>query len=239
MQYIPVKTRVMQPPQDDLYALLDEYLVDVKEGDLILITSKIVAIHQGLCVPLSEDKRKLVEKEAEQWIEGNQKYYASPLSIKYNALLYAAGIDESNSGDYFTLLPRQPYETAKEIWEHLRNKHGVKNIGVIITDSHTQPLRWGVQGISIGSWGFVPVNHHRGKKDLFGRELKLTSTNIPDSVAAGATILSGEADESTPIIIARDVPEVTFVEEDRRDDLLVDAEDDLFYPILKVFYEKD
>lgn len=239
MQYIPVKTRIMQPPKDDLYDLLDEYLIGVQEGDMILITSKIIAIHQGRCAPLTEDKRALVEKEAEAWIEGNKKYAASPLSVKYNALFYAAGIDESNSGDYYTFLPEHPYETAREIWKYITEKHCISNVGVIITDSHTQPLRWGVQGISIGSWGFVPVNHHRGKKDLFGRELKLTSTNIPDSIAAGGTILSGEADECTPIIIVRDVPEVVFTAEDRRNDLLVDAEDDLFYPMLKLFYEQD
>ena len=239
MKFIPIQTRVLQPPQDNLFDVLDEFLVDVREKDLVLVTSKVVAIHQGLCVPLTEDKRTLVESEAERWIEGNQKYYASPLAIKYNALLYAAGIDESNSGNFFTLLPKNPFDAAKDIWEYLKQRHGLRDVGVIVTDSHTQPLRWGVQGISIGFWGFYPVNKHAGRKDLFGREIKLSSTNIPDSVAAGATAVSGEADESTPVVIARDVPGVIFTEEDKRNDLLVEAEDDLFFPLLEKFYKKD
>lgn len=239
MQYIAVKTKIMNPPQDDLYSVLDESLIDVQEGDLILITSKIVAIHQGRCVlnDGSVEKRQLVLEEAEHWIEGHTKYVQSPLAIKYGAMFYAAGIDESNSGDYYTLLPEKPFEAAKEIWEYVCQKHQVENIGIIVTDSHSLPLRWGCLGISIGLWGFNPIERHAGKPDLFGRILKLSSTNIADAVSAGAAVVSGEGDEGTPIVIARGVPNVHFCDGNMQEELLVPPEDDIYYPVTKIFYE--
>ncbi len=239
MQYISVKTRILQPPKDDLYNLMDEYLFDVQEGDLILITSKVVSIHQGLCIPYDEvkEKRDLVEQEAEYFIEGHVKYSQSPLAIKYGALFFGAGIDESNSGDYYTLLPKKPYDTAQEIWEYLTEKHGVKNIGVIITDSHSLPLRRGCVGISIGLWGFHPIDHHVGKPDLFGRVMRLSSTSIADSVSAGAAAVSGESDECTPITIVRGVPNIRFTSADTRHEILMPPEDDIYYPLMKIFYQ--
>ena len=239
MHYIPIKTRVLKPPKDDLYAVLDESLTSVQEGDLILITSKVVAIHQGRCVPVdSIEKKDLVKKEAEFWIEGLPKYEQSPLAIKYGALFFAAGIDESNSDGHYILLPEKPFETAKEIWRYLCQKHDIRNLGVIITDSRSEPLRTGCTGISIGFWGFHPTNQHVGKKDLFGYTMQYSSTSIADSVSAGAAAVSGETTECTPIVIARDVPNVRFTETDTRDEMLIPYEDDIYYPLLKKFYDK-
>jgi len=241
MQYLPIKTRRLNPPQDDLFSVLDESLINLKEEDLVLITSKVVAIHQGRSLAFKDApaKRELVEQEAEEFIEGHNKYFSSPLAIKYGAMFYGAGIDESNSGEYYTFLPDEPFEAAKEIWQYLKEKHKLEKLGVIITDSHSLPLRRGVSGISIGNWGFHPINNHVGKRDLFGREMKLSSTNISDSVSAGAAAVSGETDESTPLVIAREVPNVVFTDQDTRDEVLVAPEDDIYYPVTKIFYEKD
>lgn len=241
MEYLPIKTRVMNPPQDNIFEVLDEYLTDVQENDLILITSKIVAIHQGRCVSFDDapDKRVLVEQEAEYWVEGHRKYSQSPLAIKYGAMFFGAGIDESNSGDYYTLLPSKPFDAAQEIWEYITQKHDLKNVGVIITDSHSQPLRRGCLGISIGLWGFHPVDHHIGKPDLFGRIMRLSSTNIADAVSAGAAAVVGESDECTPVTVVRGVPNVRFTKSDVRHEILMPPEDDIYYPVTKIFYEKD
>jgi dihydrofolate synthase / folylpolyglutamate synthase len=239
MEILPIKTRVMVPPKDDLFSLLDEGLTCVKEKDIILVTSKVVAIHQGRCVPVEgTDKRQLVESEAEYWVEGHEKYNLSPLAIKYNAMFYAAGIDASNSNGYYTLLPDEPSLAAKEIWQYVREKHQLNEVGVIISDSHTVPLRWGCIGISIGFWGFNPLERHAGKTDLFGRTLQFSSTNIVDGIAAAAGVIAGEADEATPIVIARDVPNVVFTDVDTSNELSLEPEDDIYAPILKVFFEK-
>ena len=102
---------------------------------------------------------------------------------------------------------------AAEIREHLINTHSVKELGVIISDSTVLPFRSGVIGISLGVAGFVPNRiHEPDAKDLFGAPMIETSTNLADAIAAGSSIVSGEADQSTPIVIARGVPDITFIE---------------------------
>lgn len=234
MEYIPVKTRVMEPPQDDLYAVLDEYLTDVREGDVVLVTSKIVAIHQGRCVPIEgTDKNKLVDKEADYRID--RSYFKYPITIKYNTFLAAAGIDASNSGEHYALLPEHPFEAAREIWQYVREKHGVENIGIIITDSHHIPFRTGAMGISISFWGIEPIDFHQGKPDLFGRPIEASSTNMVDTIAAGGAIVSGEVAECCPLVIARNVPNLVFTEADARHKLLVPPHNDMYRVLFEQF----
>lgn len=238
MQYIPIKTRIMQPPQDDLFNLLGESLTDLQDGDILLVTSKIVSIHQGRCVPVgSVEKRDLVEQEADYFIEGNQQYMLSPLAIKHHALFYAAGIDESNANGHYVLLPEKPFDVAESIWRHLISKHNLSKLGVIITDSHSQPMRIGAIGVSLGWWGMHPTESHKGKEDLFGRPLHFSVTNIVDCVAAGSGAVSGETNESTPLIIARAVPNVVFTKIDTRHEVFKSRTDDIYYPLLKPFYD--
>ena len=240
MEYFPIKTRVVHPPQDDLFSVLDESLSDVREGDIVLVTSKVVSIHQGRCVPIgSVEKRSLVEQEAEYLIDFKGSLTKSPLAIMHHALFYAAGIDESNANGHYVLLPKKPFDAAEEIWEYLRAKHNLTNVGVIITDSHSQPLRVGATGVSIGWWGFHPTESHKKKTDLFGRELHFSVTNIVDAIASGASVVCGETNESTPIVIARNVPNIVYTKHDTRHELFKSQKEDIYYPLLKPFYEKD
>ncbi len=108
----------------------------------------------------------------------------------------------------------------------------------MVTDSHTAPLRRGATSIGIGFWGFHTVNHHTGKKDIVGREMLLSATNLVDAVSGAATVVGGELDECTPLCIARDVPHVRFTKQDTRHELLVAPEDDIYSPLLKPFFEK-
>jgi len=233
MQLIPVQTKILKPPKDDLFVILDKCLKDVQEGDIVLVTSKVISIHQGACVPIGLiEKEVLVSQEEEHAMSANKSY---PLRIKYNAFLFESGIDESNGEGYYVLLPKKPYEAAKEIWEYLRKRHSIKNVGVIITDSHLLPFRRGVTGISIAFWGFLPVAQHEGKRDLFGREILLSSTNIADSLASASAVVCGECDEATPVVIARDVPGIVYTEKDVREELLIPIESDLYGPLLKEF----
>ncbi|NCN52778.1 hypothetical protein GW943_03165 [Candidatus Parcubacteria bacterium] len=238
MQYIPIHTRTLTPPQDDLFAVLDESLTDVKDSDVILITSKVVSIHHGCCVQIEgTDKEKLVAAEADgvQYVD----YRDKPLTIVHNAFISSAGIDESNGNGYYVLLPESPYDDAKKIWQHLRTKHSVQNLGVIITDSHSLPFRYGAMSIAIGFYGFHPVDSHRGKKDIFGRELKFSSTNIVDSLAAGSAVVAGECDERQPVIVARNVPNLVFIEDDARAELIVKREDDIYRGLFGGFTFKE
>jgi len=233
MEYIPVKTRIMQPPKDDLLAVISESLPLLKEGDVVLVSSKVVAISEGNCVPMEGvEKSELVSQEADLSIP--RPYWGTPLTVKHGAFIGMAGIDESNAAGHYVLLPKNPFESAARIYAHIKNSRGLDSFGVVITDSHSTPLRRGATGIAIGWWGFAPTINHVGKEDLFGREMKLEVTNLVDGLASGANVVMGETDECQPIVIARGTLNLTFTTSDTKDELIVPFAEDTF----RVLYER-
>jgi F420-0:gamma-glutamyl ligase len=233
MEFIPVQTRIMHPPKDDLFAVLDTHLADVREGDVVCVSSKVVAIHQGRCVPAgSIEKSELVKREAELFIlRGNAP---TPLTVKQATFIGAAGIDESNADGHYILMPEDLFGFARALWEHIRAKHALQNVGIIITDSRSLPLRYGATGVALAFWGFAPLLDHRGEEDLFGREIRHERSNLADGIAAGANVVMGEVAESTPIVIARSVPGLAFTEANDPSELFTGFEDDIF----RVLYER-
>lgn len=235
-----IKTRVLFPPQDDLLDAMRKSLPKLKERSVIAITSKVVSIWQGRCVPINKypDRDRLIAEEADRYLP--RKFVPGAWciqSIKNNLLIPSAGIDESNANHHYILWPRDPGAAAKKIWQWLRKTYHVKNIGVIITDSHTIPLRRGVLGISLAHYGFSPLKDYRGKPDIFGRELQMTQTNIVDGLAAAAVMMMGEGSECTPLVVIHDVPWIKFVLRPVRStkpfsSLEIKTEEDLYYPLI-------
>ncbi len=239
MQVIPIKTRVFSPPKDDIFPTLRTVARSLKEGDVLVVTSKIVAIGEGRCVPATtaEAKRKLVQKEAESRITfGGAKDVT--FSIKEHTIIASAGIDDSNGNGYWILWPKDPMKSAKEIWKIVRKEAGLTKLGVIISDSYCTPMRSGTTGISIGFYGFRPVVNHIGKKDIFGRKFVFSKSNIADGVVAAAVAVMGETSEQTPIVIVRDVPQLRFTDKDVRQELFIEPRKDIYYPLLKPLYGK-
>jgi dihydrofolate synthase / folylpolyglutamate synthase len=240
---IRVKTRPMLPPQDDLYAVLNESLPALRDGDVVVITSKIVAIHQGRCVPMSSvrDKEDLVEAEADAWIPKASSRYGITLAIKGATLIASAGIDASNSNDHYILWPSAPSEAAAEIGRYLKQRHGVRNLGVILSDSHCTPMRRGTTGITIGFYGFDALLDYRGTPDIFGRPLAVTLSNRADAMAAAAVGLMGEGSECIPVVIVRNWPDLVF--SDAAGDapgqpgFFIPPDEDIFAPLLQGFQQ--
>lgn len=234
MELIPIKTRILHPPKDDLFEVFDTYLTDIQEGDVVLVTSKVVAIHEGRCVPIEgTDKVTLVREEAERIrLREDQK---KPLTITNHALISSSGIDESNGEGYYVLLPTDSFVSAHTIHAYLKNRHGVSKLGVVITDSHSLPFRYGAMSIALGCAGFIPVTSQIGRPDLFGRKMEYAKTNIADALAAAATLVSGECDEAQPIQIARGVANLEWTDGDVRDTLFVPYEEDLYMDLYKDF----
>ena len=242
MEIITIKTRPLLPPQDNLFPILDEVLTDLKERDVICITSKVLAIHQGRSIPISDvaNKDDLIIQEAEKYIDRSEVPNGyTLLTIKEQTLIASSGIDESNSNGYYVLWPTECDQLLAEICNYLKNKHGIKELGVIATDSHTLPLRRGVTGIATGFFGINPLNDYRGKPDIFGRALKMTQTDVVDSLAAMAVFHMGEGSEQTPIVVLRDLEHVTFSEDNHRSQFNIPLHDDIYFPLLKVFKDKD
>ena len=238
MLVIPIKTRIMMPPKDDLWEVLDAHLPKLKEQDIVVVTSKIVSIGEGRCVRAGTEKQKqeLIEQEAD-YLALFQKEKHSMFSIKRNAVVGSAGIDDSNGNGYWILWPKDPIRSAKEIWTYLRSKKHVRELGVIITDSYCPPLRLGALGISIGFFGFHPALRHVGKPDIFGRKFKFSCSNLVDGIAAAAVMVMGETIERIPLALVRDIPRLRFVGHDTSRELLIRPTEDIYSPLFKPLYE--
>ena len=129
------------------------------------------------------------------------------LTIKDGILMANAGIDRSNAPPGFViLLPDRPTETAWEIKTQLESQTNQKDIGVIITDSRTQPLRLGTVGLAVAVAGITPIKDYRGHPDIFKKPLRITRSAVADNLASAAQILLGEADEQVPFVLIRDAP---------------------------------
>jgi F420-0:gamma-glutamyl ligase len=178
----------------------------VAERLVLAITTKIVSLaEQRLVAKNSIDKKALTISESEIFL--GEIGHGVSLAIKHSLLLPGAGIDESNSenGDYI-LHPLKPMESALKIRRELLKRWQLKELGIILTDSRSGPLRLGITGAAIACAGFRPVLDKVGDKDLFGRPLKITKVNVADSLAASAVLLMGEADESCPLALIKDSP---------------------------------
>ena len=241
LEFIPIKTKKILPPQEDILPILKKELMGkLQENDILLITSKILGIHQGNCLKISEyDKDELIKKEANYYISRDLCPNKNAiLTIKDNTLIPSAGIDESNSNGYFIKYPQNTQKLLGEIREILCQEFSLKNLGIIATDSHSIPLRWGVMGISIGFVGIKPFIEKVGTPDIFGRKLKFTRVNVVDSLSTLGVVMMGEADEQTPLLIIRGANFAEFTNRDFYNDFIVDHKDDMFAPILSIFHNQ-
>jgi len=145
MQIKAIKTRRINVG-DSLEEILDTYIPSVEEKDIIVITSKIVSVCQGRIVPMNEcSKAELIKKEADAYTGPiPDKLQDRYLTVKNNILIFSAGIDTSNGHGSYILYPQAVQEVARSLWAYLRVKHKINHLGIIITDSHSFPMRRGV-----------------------------------------------------------------------------------------------
>jgi coenzyme F420-0:L-glutamate ligase len=128
------------------------------------------------------------------------------LTIKNNTLMANAGVDKSNVPPGFaSLLPIDAKSSAERIRQEILSQCRAR-VAVLIIDSRTQPLRLGNIGMALGVAGFRPVADDRGRKDLFGNELRITRRAVADNLASACTVLMGESDESVPAVLIRGAP---------------------------------
>lgn len=236
----PIKTRILVPPRDDLLTAIRAAIPSIEERSVLAITSKIVSIWQGRCVPKTDyaDKDELIKKEADKYLPRDfvpNRWVMH--TIKHNLFIPSAGIDESNGNDYYILWPRDPKKTAKQLYDWARETYKIKNLGVIITDSHTIPLRRGTLGISLSHCGFTPLKDYRGTHDIFGREFMIQVADIADGLAAAAVVAMGEGRETTPLATITDIPFVEFADtpyapEKPFSSFEIEEKEDLYYPLL-------
>ncbi len=237
MKVTSIKTPLVHA-NDDLRQILKLSLPSfLPEKSVIAITSKVVSLCEGRVESLDKFERDdLVPRECQYYLPRELNTYKFCLSITRNTLVASAGIDESNADGLLVLWPEDPQVSVNKIRKFLREEYSVDQLGVIMTDSHVMPLRWGSVGTCLTYSGFVPVNDYRGNSDLFGRKLKVTQANVAEGLAATAVLAMGEGTEQTPLVLIEDLPFVRFVDHDPTDEelstLRIDKDADVFSPLL-------
>ncbi len=240
LEFIPIKTRVAKPPKDDISDIIDS--LEVKNGDIIFITSKIISIHQGRTQKIgTRPKEELIREESERYLPYTNETgdFHTNLTVTQGILNISAGIDESNADGYYILWPKDIDNFCAEVRQFLMKKFKLSKLGVVATDSHTTPLRYGVTGITIGISGIKPLRDIRGENDLFGRAMHITQVNMIDPLTAMAVNLMGESNESTPIMILRNYQNIEFSENVSMKDLKTDPEIDLYQALIDVIPKVD
>ncbi|MBN1216869.1 MAG: coenzyme F420-0:L-glutamate ligase [Candidatus Lokiarchaeota archaeon] len=223
MHLISIKLPLIK--QNDL--LLDILVKNLKkdnesinEGDVLVISEKVVATSQGRIMTLSKvnkisEKAKILSKKYdmdERFVElilqeskmilGGMEHVI--LTKVDDFLIANSGIDQSNAGEgNVVLLPKNLKETTWNLYEEIKKLFKINNFGIIIADSRVQPLRKGTIGIAISSAGFEPIEDMRGKPDLFGRPLQITLRAVADDLASAAQFMLNEGNQQTPVVIIR------------------------------------
>lgn len=224
----PIKTRIFLE-NENLLEFIEEHIPILEDGDILIITSKIVALAEGrtFTVHNPEEKLEYIKKES-TWYTRTKYVH---LTIHDRMPMANAGIDESNADGKCIMLPKNSFESAFQLWNILREKYKLKNLGVIITDSRTIPFRNGTIGVSLWHAGFEAIRDYREKSDLFGRSFEYARTNVPDALATAAVHTMGEGDECQPLAVIKN-PLVTYTDERQTgDDMIIDPEDDMYAPL--------
>lgn len=234
----PIKTEKILPNQISLLKLLDTFIKKFPERSILVITSKVVSLCEGRAISLDENKEKLIEQEATYYLPKKFRRFGASGTITHSAFIGAAGIDESNTSGYYLLLPKNSQKTADEVYHYLKKRFGVGEVGVIIVDSHSTPLRRGASGIALAYRGFVGLKDYRGQKDIFGRTFLMEQANIADPLAGASALVMGEGAEQTPLVVIKDTPGIIFHKNAPTNKELstffVDLKDDIFAPLFNL-----
>ena len=220
-----IRTRVFEE-REDLAEFIIKHIPTLKEGSVLAVASKIVALAEGRVVDIHGKKAKeeLIRAESEWALKVLPTWW---LTIRDGSIGVNAGIDESNAKRGMILLPKDSFVSAALLRKQLMKHFSVRQCGIIITDSRIMPLRAGVAGVALGYAGFKGVYDYRGKKDIFGRTMEVTQINIADSLATAATFVMGEGSEQQPLSIIEDPP-VQFVSSVDPSEVRMDRKHDMY-----------
>ncbi|MFZ3060740.1 MAG: coenzyme F420-0:L-glutamate ligase [Candidatus Methanoperedens sp.] len=203
---------------DDIALILSEQ-TELKENDIVVISSTIVSKSEGRIIPLgivkpTERAKTIANKNQSDprfvqavLDESEEILLESPFLLvrtKHGSICVNAGIDHSNveGSDNILLLPEDPDASALKIKDSIFKYTG-KKASVIITDTNGRAFRIGQTGAAIGIAGIKTTRDWRGTEDLFGRVLEVKNEAIVDEIAGFANILMGEGNGGMPIVIIR------------------------------------
>ncbi|MEK7080801.1 MAG: coenzyme F420-0:L-glutamate ligase [Patescibacteria group bacterium] len=226
MEIKAIKTKIFRENENLLEFIL-KYIKRIPENSVLVVISKIIALAEGRTVEFKNQRQKikLIKQESDFAIRTEIVW----LTLKDNIIMANAGIDESNAKGKLILLPRNSFRSAEILRKKLMQKFRLKNLGVLITDSRLMPFRAGVVGVALGYAGFQGIKNYIGKKDIFGRVLKMSQTDIADSLATSAVLCMGEGREQQPLAMITGAP-IIFINKVKRDELVINPKKDIYAP---------
>lgn len=208
---------------DDLAAIIATSASELRDDDVLVVTSKIVSKAEGRLVSMDRDAAIASETVRVVAQRGNTRIVETP----HGLVLAAAGVDASNVPDgVVALLPKDPDASAANIRDGLRERLGV-SVAVVITDTMGRPWRNGLTDVAIGAAGIAALHDHRGSTDKFGHTLEMTVTAVVDEIAAAAELVKGKLD-AVPVAVVRGLRFLPDVANAGARALVRRAEDDMF-----------
>jgi len=200
--------------------------VELAEGDILVVTHKVVSKAEGAMVEIGEDDdayRELVESEAASVLRRRGELMIA--ETRHGFVCANAGVDRSNvPRGWAALLPRNPDASAHALRTRLEYETGVP-CAVIISDTFGRAWRRGIVDVAVGVSGMPAVVDLRGTQDSQGRILQVTEVALADEVAAAAELAMGKAAE-IPVVVVRGVSYEPA--EGRGTDLVRDPSEDFF-----------
>ncbi|WP_087623611.1 coenzyme F420-0:L-glutamate ligase [Aeromicrobium sp. PE09-221] len=197
VKLIPVEGIGEIVPGDDLAEILTA-TASLAEGDVVVVTSKIVAKAAGLVTERSRDE--VLADETDRVVA--RRGGTSIVRTHHGLTMAAAGIDASNVADGHVIsLPSDPDGDARRLRTRIAELAGV-TVGILIADTAGRPWRQGQTDMAIGCAGIVPIRSFAGQTDAHGNPLVVTAPAIADEIAGAAELVSGKLG-GRPFVILR------------------------------------
>ncbi|MFJ7058661.1 coenzyme F420-0:L-glutamate ligase [Streptomyces griseobrunneus] len=214
---------------DDLAKLIAGAEPGLVDGDVLLVTSKIVSKAEGRIVEAA-DREAAIDAETVRVVA--RRGTLRIVENRQGLVMAAAGVDASNTpAGTVLLLPEDPDASARTIRDGLRDTLGVE-IGVVVTDTFGRPWRNGLTDVAIGAAGVRVLDDLRGGTDAYGNPLSATVVATADELAAAGDLVKGKA-AGLPVAVVRGLPHVVSPGAEHENDpgaraLVRDAADDMF-----------
>ncbi|MGA4841509.1 coenzyme F420-0:L-glutamate ligase [Streptomyces sp. G45] len=214
---------------DDLAKLIAAAEPGLADGDVVLVTSKIVSKAEGR-VTAADDREAAIDAETVRVVA--RRGTLRIVQNRQGLVMAAAGVDASNTpSGTILLLPEDPDASARAIRDGLRGALGV-DVGVIVTDTFGRPWRQGLTDVAIGAAGVRVLDDLRGGVDAYGNPLVATVVATADELAAAGDLVKGKA-TGLPVAVVRGLGHVVRPADDGAGDpgagaLVRDARDDMF-----------
>ncbi|MFJ3423335.1 MULTISPECIES: coenzyme F420-0:L-glutamate ligase [unclassified Streptomyces] len=195
---------------DDLAKLIAAAEPGLVDGDVLLVTSKIVSKAEGRIVEAA-DREAAIDAETVRVVA--RRGTLRIVENRQGLIMAAAGVDASNTpAGTVLLLPEDPDASARAIRDGLRDALGV-TIGVVVTDTFGRPWRTGLTDVAIGAAGVRVLDDLRGGTDAYGNPLSATVVATADELAAAGDLVKGKA-AGLPVAVVRGLPHVVAAEDD-------------------------